>query len=189
MSREQKIVIIAGPNGAGKTTFAREFLPNEAGCPVFVNVDLIAMGLSPFRPEAAAIRAGRIMLEQIQVHVKKRESFAFETTLSGLGYARMIPQWRAKGYRVKLIFLRLPTVKMAIARVRLRVRQGGHSVAESVIRRRFKTGWRNFETVYRDLVDEWVVYDNSGDEPILVSEGTKGAQAKRSVRKPRSRHR
>jgi len=52
----KRIVIIAGPNGAGKTTFAREFLPNEAGCPIFVNADLIAAGLSPFAPELAAIK-------------------------------------------------------------------------------------------------------------------------------------
>ncbi len=51
----KKIVIIAGPNGAGKTTFAREFLPNEAGCPVFVNADLIAEGLSPLRPGAGSL--------------------------------------------------------------------------------------------------------------------------------------
>jgi len=34
---EKKVLIIAGPNGAGKTTFAREFLPVEAQCPVFIN--------------------------------------------------------------------------------------------------------------------------------------------------------
>jgi predicted ABC-type ATPase len=82
MTGGRKIVIIAGPNGAGKTTFAREFLPNEAGCPAFVNADLIAAGLSPFRPEAAALRAGRLMLAEIASHVRRRESFAFETTLS-----------------------------------------------------------------------------------------------------------
>lgn len=61
----KKIVIIAGPNGAGKTTFARQFLPNEADCPVFINADLIAAGLAPFSPETVAIRAGRLMLEEI----------------------------------------------------------------------------------------------------------------------------
>ena len=76
-----RIVVIAGPNGAGKTTFAGEFLPNEAGCPIFVNADLIAAGLSPFAPELAAIKAGRLMLEAIGEHVARRESFAFETTL------------------------------------------------------------------------------------------------------------
>jgi len=87
----KRIVIIAGPNGAGKTTFAREFLPNEADCPNFVNADLIAAGLSPFAPELAAFKAGRLMLEAIAEHARRGESFAFETTLSGLTYAQMIP--------------------------------------------------------------------------------------------------
>lgn len=98
--QQKKIIIIAGPNGAGKTTFAREFLPNEAGCPVFINADLIAAGLSPFNPELVAIVAGRIMLEQIAEHERRRESFAFETTLSGRGYVRLIRQWRSDGYLV-----------------------------------------------------------------------------------------
>ena len=100
----KKIVIIAGPNGAGKTTFAREFLPNEARCPIFINADLIAAGIAPFMPEQVSIKAGRIMLSEITEHVAKDNSFAFETTLSGLSYARAIPKWRAKGYHVKLIF-------------------------------------------------------------------------------------
>ena len=94
----QKIVIIAGPNGAGKTTFAREFLPHEADCPVFINADLIAAGLAPFQPEAAAMQAGRIMLNEIHENVARRRSFAFETTLSGKAYSRHIPQWRALGF-------------------------------------------------------------------------------------------
>jgi len=127
----KRIVIIAGPNGAGKTTFAREFLPNEANCPIFVNADLIAAGLSPFAPELAAFKAGRLMLEEIAAHVKRGESFAFETTLSGLTYAQMIPVWRSSGYAVELAFLSLPDVEMAIERVAMRVRQGGHNVFPS----------------------------------------------------------
>ena len=88
------MIIIAGPNGAGKTTFAREFLPNEAGCPVFVNADLIAAGLAPFAPETAALQAGRVMLQQLARHAAARVSFAFETTLSGRGYLRLIDQWQ-----------------------------------------------------------------------------------------------
>lgn len=123
-------IIIAGPNGAGKTTFAREFLPNEAGCPIFVNADLIAAGLAPFAPETAAIRAGRLMLQEMGRHFLARENFAFETTLSGRGYLRLIEQWQRAGYRVKLIFLQLASPEEAIARVMLRVRQGGHNVPE-----------------------------------------------------------
>ncbi len=171
--QEQRIIIIAGSNGAGKTTFAREFLPNEAGCPVFVNADLIAAGLSPFEPATAAIRAGRMMIEEIETYVRELRSFAFETTLSGRRYARMIPQWQDLGYRIKLVFLYLQDVKIAIERIRVRVRQGGHGIPEDVIRRRYEAGWRNFQQIYRKLVDTWVVYDNSGETPVLVDSGGK----------------
>lgn len=96
----KRIVIIAGPNGAGKTTFAREYLPREAGCPDFINVDLIAAGLSPFAPARAALQAGRVMLQEIRRRVRAGESFAFETTLAGRQYARWIPRWQAAGYHV-----------------------------------------------------------------------------------------
>lgn len=171
MTSEKKIVITAGPNGAGKTTFALEFLPREADCPDFINVDLIAAGLSPFDPGRAAIRAGRLMLEEIKRRVRDGKSFAFETTLSGRHDARMIPPWRAAGYHVKLIFLNLPTADLAVARVAARVAQGGHNVPESVIRRRFDNGLRNFHNIYRTLVNSWALYDNSGIIPRLLASG------------------
>jgi len=171
MPKKRRIIIVAGPNGAGKTTFAHEYLQKEAHCPDFVNVDLIAAGLSPFNPQRAAIRAGKIMLSEIERRVRKGESFAFETTLSGRGYIRSIPEWRRAGYRVRLIFLILPDAETAIERVAARVAQGGHHVADADVRRRFKSGQRNFEEVYRDLVDKWERYDNSGPIPQLISEG------------------
>ena len=163
-----KIVIIAGPNGAGETTFARAFLPEEAQCPRFINADLIAAGLSPFAPEAEAIKAGRLMLEEIAGCVGRQESFAFETTLSGLGYLRHIRAWRASGYHVSLFFLALPTAELAIARVAERVRQGGHRIPEDVIRRRFRAGRQNFDGRYRNAVDVWALYDSAGDAPALI---------------------
>jgi predicted ABC-type ATPase len=94
MNLDRKVIIIAGPNGAGKTTFAREFLPNEASCPVFVNADLIAAGLAPFAPETAALQAGRLMLAELDRHFRAGVSFAFETTLSGRVYLRHIGNWQ-----------------------------------------------------------------------------------------------
>ena len=167
---DKKIVIIAGPNGAGKTTFAREFLPQEADCPDFINVDLIAAGLSPFAPEKVALRAAKLMLAEMRGRVRAGESFAFETTLSGRNYARLVPRWRAAGYHVKLIFLSLPSADLAVARVASRVAHGGHNVPEDVVRRRFENGLRNFQTLYQSLVDSWVLYDNSGPSPLLIDE-------------------
>jgi predicted ABC-type ATPase len=164
----RKVIIIAGPNGAGKTTFAREFLPNEAGCPVFVNADLIAAGLAPFAPETAAVQAGRLMLQELARHFAARESFAFETTLAGRGYVHHIRDWQAAGYRVKLIFLQLDSPEEAIARVAQRVRQGGHAIPEATIRRRFAAGLENFQRLYAPLVDAWALYDNAGATPVLL---------------------
>lgn len=163
-----KVIVIAGPNGAGKTTFAREFLPREAGCPVFVNADLIAAGLAPFAPETAAVQAGRVMLAELDRHFQARESFALETTLSGRGYLRHIRQWQQAGYRVELIFLRLNHADEAVARVEQRVRQGGHGIPEEVIRRRFAAGIDNFHQHYAPAVDAWALYNNAGDAPILL---------------------
>lgn len=164
----RKVIIIAGPNGAGKTTFAREFLPNEAGCPVFVNADLIAAGLAPFAPETAAVQAGRLMLQELARHFAARENFAFETTLAGRGYVHHIRACQAAGYRVKLIFLQLDSPEEAIARVAQRVRQGGHAIPEATIRRRFAAGRENFERLYAPLVDAWALYDNAGATPVLL---------------------
>ncbi len=173
MEVDRKILIFAGPNGAGKTTFATEFLPHEAGCPTFVNADSIAAGLSPLEQYSVSFRAGRLLLETINEHVVSGKNFAFETTLSGRGYSHSIPNWRNKGYFVQLFYLRLSDPELAVTRVGLRVSEGGHDVPEAVIRRRFHSGWRNFENIYRELVDEWEVYDNSGPEPVLLSSGGK----------------
>lgn len=163
-----KIIIIAGPNGAGKTTFAREFLPTEARTFNFINADLIAIGLAPFSPESVALRAARLMLEEIDQHVNHRRSFAFETTLSGLSYVRRIRFWRQLGYEVKLWFLRLPSPEVAVERVALRVLQGGHGLPEHIIRRRFWADLRNFRRFYHQEVNSWIVFDSFEQPPSLI---------------------
>ncbi|WP_457670846.1 AAA family ATPase [Thiolapillus sp.] len=170
---DRRVIVIAGPNGAGKTTFAREFLPNEARCPAFINADLIAAGLSPFSPEQAAFKAGRLMLEAMDEYVARGESFAFETTLSGRAYARKLKLWQSEGYQVSLYFLKLDSPELAISRVAERVRQGGHDVPEVVVRRRFSKGLLLFDTLYRPLVDDWMLFDNSGEQPELIEWGEK----------------
>jgi len=167
--KSPNLYIIAGPNGAGKTTFAREFLPHYAKCENFVNADLIAGGLSPFSPEAAAMRAGRLLLEQIRLLASKRSDFGFETTLSGVTYVSFLRRLKAQGYRMHLFFLWIPTVEVALARIADRVRRGGHDIPEKVVRRRFHKGIQNLFTRYRPLLDLWMLFDNSGAEPRLIA--------------------
>jgi predicted ABC-type ATPase len=166
-----RALIIAGRNGAGKTTFAKQFLPHEGNCLTFINADLIAAGLSPFAPELAAVHAAKLMAQAIGDAVAARIDFAVETTLSGRSYIGLIRAWKAAGYQLGLVFLRLPSADLGVDRVSLRVRQGGHDIPEPVIRRRFSQGWANFIDVYRPLADGWRLYDASETPPRLIESG------------------
>ena len=163
--------IIAGPNGAGKTTFARRYVPGLGGAVHFINADLIAAGLSPFEPQLAAVAAGRLVLSELTRLVAAREDFAFESTLSGLGYAKHIEAWKASGYHIEIAFLRLASPKVALRRIANRVRQGGHDVPREDVERRFIRGWENFENVYKPLATAWTIYDNSGQTSRLKDRG------------------
>jgi predicted ABC-type ATPase len=167
---QKKCYIIAGPNGAGKTTFANDFLPIEAECLNFINADLIAAGLSPFQPDKMGVEAGRIMLQKIDECVNKDKSFAFETTFSGRLYVKKIKTWKSKGYEIIIYYLKLPSVDIAIERVKLRVAKGGHNISEKDIRRRFERSWVNFQGSYKYLADSWTVFDSSGEEPLVIEE-------------------
>jgi predicted ABC-type ATPase len=163
-----RCIVIAGPNGAGKTTFAREYLPKVAGVIQFVNADLIAQGLAPLDPPLAALTAGRLLLKEISRLAAARVDFSFESTLSGVSYARHLAKWKRQGYRIEIAYFRLKSPQLALRRIAARVRQGGHSVARADVLRRFERGWEHFVQLYRPLADEWAVYDNSGESPKLL---------------------
>lgn len=178
-----RIIVIAGPNGAGKTTFAREYLEREGG-PPFVNGDDIAARLNPADPARAAQQAGRMALRQMEEYVAVGEDFSVETTLSGRAYAARIRRWQAGGYRVAIVYLQVPSANFAMKRVARRVGEGGHDIPEAIVRRRFERGKANFRELYRNVADEWQVYDNSGGAPVFVveSEGWQGVREARPVR-------
>jgi predicted ABC-type ATPase len=164
------IYLIAGCNGAGKTTFAKSFLPYEGQCLNFLNADLIAQGLSPLNARAAAIKAGRLLLAEFQTFVTRHETFAFESTLSGTTYIRLLKQAKRHGFSLYLHYLWLPTPTIAIARVRERVKKGGHDVPEADIRRRFGRSLQHLTDHYAPLADRWAVWDNQTSPPRLLAE-------------------
>ena len=163
------LFIIAGPNGAGKTTYARDFLVDEMRCHEFVNADLIAAGLSPFAPVDVELEAGRIMIRRLRQLLAERKDFAFETTLAGYGYIPLLEHARPAGYRIRLDFLWIASLDVTRERIRPRVRKGGRDIPDEVQRRRFPKGVRMLAERYRPLLDHWRLYDNTGDNPILVA--------------------
>jgi predicted ABC-type ATPase len=168
-TKKTRLYVIAGPNGSGKTTFSKKFLPDYVECLEFVNVDLIAKGLSPFTPERAILQAGRIMLEQIHSLGNRGIDFGFETTLAGKTYLKLLNELKQKGYSIHLFFLWIKSVKLALERIELRVQQGGHSIPEATVRRRFRRGIFNFFHKYQPIVDSWVIFDNSEDIPKMIA--------------------
>ncbi|PXX14369.1 putative ABC-type ATPase [Nitrosomonas ureae] len=161
-----------GPNGAGKTTFALEYLSKVAECTHFVNADLIAAGLSPLAPERELIVASRIFLNEIEENIKRQENFAFETTLSGRSYLRLIDRLQSDGWQVELIYLALPSVRISEMRVAERVAHGGHNIPLCDIKRRFTRSLANLLNVFSQKVDRCICFMNNGQMPIPVFEQT-----------------
>ena len=159
------LVLLAGPNGAGKTTFIGRFLRRRAGTFVFVNPDEVARDIiGPDRDLAA----GRRVLERLDALIDARADIVLETTLATRSHARRLKACRAAGYRIALIYLRLPDAEASIARVRRRVERGGHGIPEATLRRRFPLSLDYLETVYKPLVDEWEVYASSDEGLVLL---------------------
>jgi predicted ABC-type ATPase len=166
------IYLIAGCNGAGKTTFAREFLPKEVKCLRFFNADEIARGLSPLKPSAGAIQAARLLLKQIDECLHRRETFALESTLSGNTYIRRFRRARQLGFEIEINYLWLSSPTQAIARVRERVKKGGHHVPAADIRRRFHRSLTHLLNDYLPLATRWTVLDNRDLPPKPLANST-----------------
>ncbi len=162
--------IIAGPNGAGKTTFALEYLPEVAGCANFINADLIAAGLSPLEPDRQLVAASRLFLREIADRIARRDDFAFETTLAGRSYLKLINRLRDDGWQVELIYLALPNVEMSKLRVAERVSHGGHNISISDIERRFSRSLNNLLTMFGGAVDRTICLMNGSENPVMVFE-------------------
>lgn len=160
--------IIAGPNGAGKTTFALTYLPEVAHCRNFVNADLIAAGLSPLSPEREWMMASRLFLDEIHRYIERRVEFAFETTLSGKTYLKLIRNLLADGWQVQLYYLCLPSIEMSVQRVAERVAHGGHDIPYESIVRRYTRSITNLVNHYAPLCNSTICLDNSGPTPEVI---------------------
>lgn len=161
----KRITMIAGPNGAGKTTMAFTVISKHKEIyEEFLNADEIARGLSPLKPESVALEAGQLMIQRFHLCIRENKSFIFESTASGLTYAKHLKNAKEKGYEVNLLFLWLLTHEQAVKRVALRVKQGGHNIPEADITRRYYRGLKNLVNLYLPIADTALILDNSEPE-------------------------
>lgn len=171
MKHAPQVVVLGGPNGAGKSTIAPELLRNALGLKEFVNADQIASGLSAFNTEAVAFEAGRIMLRRVHELARDRSNFAFESTLASRSFHPFLLKLKEDGYRVVIFYVALMSPELAVARVKHRVRMGGHDVPEEIVRRRFRRSLMNLFELYLPVADRWRVFDNSaGAKPTTIAE-------------------
>jgi predicted ABC-type ATPase len=168
------VVVIAGPNGAGKSTAAPYLLKQALGVLEFVNADQIAVGLSAYAPETVSFEAGRIMLKRLRELAAAKVSFAFESTLSSRSFALFLQRCKAQGYRVQILYVALPSANLAINRVALRVKRGGHNISREDIERRFHRSLDNLFELYLPLADRWAILDNATGNLKLIAHGTGG---------------
>ena len=171
MEESPTVAVLAGINGAGKSSSAVPILRERLRMPVFVNADTIARGLNAFDVESMAVKAGRTMLDHLHELAAGRKDFAFETTLAARTYAPWLESLRAAGYVSHLFYFWVESPEVAIGRVAVRVRSGGHDIPEETVRRRYSRSVRNFLDLYRPVVTTWEVYDNTGPgRPRLIAE-------------------
>ena len=170
--RQPTVVGIAGPNGAGKSTAAPFLLKQALGILEFVNADQIASGLSAYSPETVSFEAGRIMLKRLHELAKANVSFAFESTLSSRTFALFFSRCKAQGYKVQIFYVALPSAELAVNRVALRVKLGGHNIPRADVERRFQRSLHNLFTLYMPLADRWTVLDNASGTLKPIARGT-----------------
>lgn len=170
--KQPAVVVIAGPNGAGKSTAAPYLLKQALGILEFVNADQIAVGLSAYAPETVSFEAGRIMLKRLHELAASKVSFAFESTLSSRTFALFLKRCKAEGYCVQIFYVALPTAELAVNRVALRVKLGGHNIPQSDVERRFRRSLNNLFELYLPLADRWTVLDNASGTLKSIAHGT-----------------
>ncbi len=164
----KQIEIVAGPNGSGKSTFAQAYFGFRNGESRFINADIVASGLSSGNKTHTAFHAGRVVLKAIEDAIAAGESFAFESTLSGLGWQPLLRKAKSDGYIVTIYFVYLEKPSLNLRRIKQRVSEGGHFIPRDTVLRRYPRSINNFWNIYRPLSDNWFIFENSGPKPKQV---------------------
>ena len=157
------LTIIAGANGAGKSTLTAGSPGTFAAIPL-LDPDAFANTLPSSGMGLSTIAAGKEVLRLTKEHLKRRESFAVETTLSGKNYLQMMEYARGidRGFEVVLIYIGTESVEINLARIAKRVLGGGHNVPEMDVRQRYLRSLQNLPAA-AVIADRVLLFDNSDD--------------------------
>jgi len=163
------LYIIAGANGSGKTTFAMTY--SQLKSLYFINADEIAKEYDPNDLEKHKIKVGKEFFRQVKVYTEeKEESFILETTLSGKYLEKIISKAKQKKFTIVLIYLFLDDDTENILRVKNRVLNGGHNIPTEDIKRRYIRSRKLFMSLYKNIVDKYLIFYNGDDNYELVAE-------------------
>jgi predicted ABC-type ATPase len=164
---KKRLVIVGGANGVGKTTFAYQYR-DEHGIE-YLGADEIAAQISVAHGGAAELQAGKEFFRRLDKYFELSKSVIIESTLSGLGLAKRIETFKNAGYLVHIVYVFLAKPTLCKKRVAIRVKKGGHSVAEREIERRYYRSINNFKTIYMPLADTWQLFYNGLQRSIEVA--------------------
>ncbi|MDD2157673.1 zeta toxin family protein [Glaesserella parasuis] len=162
MHNKSLAIFYCGTNGAGKSTL-RSF--NRDSVQIVIDSDHIAMQINPDNPRLADIEAGRKAIELFKFAIRHNISFSMESTLSGKSILQRM-ELAKKNFYTRLNYVGVDDPKINIARVKARVKAGGHFIDEETIKRRYQISRENLIQAIL-LNDETFIYDNSSDSPKI----------------------
>ena len=186
-------VFYAGTNGSGKSTLRDN---NPVPGVKVIDPDAIARTICPSDPRSVDVLAGREAIRQFREVIAQRQNFSMETTLTGRSAVDRMEKAKSAGFEVHLYYVGLSTVELNIARVAMRVANGGHHIDEADIRRRYTESLENLPRAM-ELADSGRIYSNEDDgleTQYVFSNGVLSRRARHPVQwaqdavKAQSRH-
>jgi predicted ABC-type ATPase len=169
------LYILGGANGCGKTTWYYDQLSQGAidrSLP-FINIDNIVLNeLGNYTPENIAL-GEQIAKERMSNLIDRKENFMIESNLSKSADYDWIEKMQSAGYETVLYFLATDNVLINKARVRERVKEGGHDVAEAIIEQRYRMGLSYLKSKIINFTEAYLVDSSKSisEKVALVRKG------------------
>jgi predicted ABC-type ATPase len=159
-----RIFVLAGTNGAGKSSIGGATIRARGG--EYFNPDEAAARIRQAQPYLSATQANSAAWHEgkrlLQYAIAHGQDYNFETTLGGKSFSSLLKAAADKGFEVRIWYVGLASPEHHLARVKARVKKGGHDIPEADIRRRFDQSRLQLIELLPYLA-ELRVYDNTAE--------------------------